>query len=135
MGSSTAYMTTNGACGSQYHIRLWSSAVHSQMFSGAEHISEWVLTPIHHEHPAPRVPSIDKPIPSKHVIDLPWDQARSVYMHTMGEVHCIEREWTVRDENPGGSAGHAYGDIKQPYSGIISRVSLRHESDGGCSGA
>jgi hypothetical protein len=122
---SRGYMSTNGLCANQYHLRMYSSALHAQLF-GSNHASEWVLAPIHHEHVEI---SVDWP-PQRHVIDLPWDQSRSVYMHTMGAVHCIERDWAVHPE----SQDAQYGDIRVPYSGIISRISFRHKSEG-CDGA
>lgn len=131
--TSTRYMSTNGLCLNQYHTRMWSSDVHASFF-GEEHRNEWVLTPIHHERVALRcgfvgTTGICRP---RHRIDLSFDQARSVFVHAIKRSHCYDRKWAVHPE----SAGFPYapGDGIGPYSGIISRISFRHRSDG-CSGA
>jgi hypothetical protein len=126
---SRAYMSTNHLCGNQYHVRMWSSAIHGGFFPGGDHTAEWVIAPIHHERLALQDPT-GGDRPTRHIIDLPWDQARSVYMHTIGAVHCIDRGWQVHPE----SEDHQYGDIRMPYSGIVSRISFRHRSEG-CDGA
>jgi hypothetical protein len=110
---SLSYMSTNGVCGNQYHTRLFDDSLHTSLFPGSENQEEWVLTPIHHE----RVRFL-----LDHEIDLPWDQARSAYIHAM-KVHCSERGWAMHDES-----ATDYGRF--PNSGIISRISIRHRSVG-----
>ena len=129
--ASAAYMSTNAACGDQYHTRMWSSYVHGAFF-GDDHRNEWVLTPIHHDHLVLRCRARIFPCRPEHAIDLPFDQARSVFVHAMKRVHCYERKWAVHPE----SAGFPYGagDGQGPYSGIITRISFKHESEG-CNGA
>jgi hypothetical protein len=116
---STAYMTTNNACSDQYHIRLWSSRVHGAIF-GADHATDWVLSPIHHETATPPEGGVG------HQPDLGFDSARSAYMHTMNDVHCVDRGWANHME----SRNHQYGGLGVLYSGTISRVSFRHKAEG-----
>jgi hypothetical protein len=135
--SSSAYMSSNPKCFNQYHSRMWSSAVHADLTCVACE-DEWVLAGMHHErwgtancHPyaSPLPPSIgircDKPT---HHINMSWDQARRVYMIEMSRLHCTQSQWQVNPE----SQGFPYGGYE--YSGIVSRVSMRHKSNG-CSGA
>lgn len=108
---SVRYMSTNGICGNQYHIRMWNSGVHRRLF-GPEHGGDWVLAPIHHE----RVTF------SGHEIDLPFDQARFIYARVMSGAHCVDKRWRIHAY----SAGVDYGDGSSGYSGLISRIGLRH---------
>jgi hypothetical protein len=123
---SRAYMSTNHTCGNQYHIRMFSDFLHGQFFPGAEHQHEFVLAPIHHErarfnvdfHCCPGVPIVTV----RHRIDLPWDGARRVYLHAL-KPHCREFDWEFNSD-----ASTEYGD--HPNSGIVSRISFRHASEG-----
>lgn len=127
---SRAYMSTNATCGNQYHLRMYSSALHGQFFAGAEHQNEWVLAPIHHERLIVRLVPQPFPLPPRldtdHRIDLPWDGARRVYLHAM-RIHCTQNEWAMHPE----STLFRYG--RYVNSGIISRISFRHDSEG-CDG-
>jgi hypothetical protein len=124
---SSGYMSTNGACTNQYHVRLWSSARHGIYFPAEEHQSEWVFTPIHHEHIV--FDPLDDQRPPHHEIDRRWDATRSVYMHALRKVHCRDRGWAVHPES-----STDYGPF--PNSGTISRMSFRHGSTASeCEGA
>jgi hypothetical protein len=135
--SSSAYMSSNPRCFNQYHSRMWSSAVHADLTCVACE-DEWVLAGMHHErwgtancrpYASPFPPQIgircDKPT---HHINMSWDQARRVYMIEMNRLHCTESQWAINPE----SENYLYGEYQ--YSGIISRVSMRHKTNG-CSGA
>lgn len=120
---SRAYMSTNHRCLNQYHIRMFTDFLHGQFFPGAEHQNEIVLAPIHHErvrvefHCCPGIPIV-----RGHQIDVPWDGTRRVYLHAM-KPHCVQDEW---EQHPESSTD--YG--RYPNSGIISRISFRHDSEG-----
>ena len=128
------HMSTNGQCtGNQYHTRMWSSAKHGSYF-GSEYANEWVLSPIHHESSVTENPNADGIDVNfhGHQIDLDFDLARSVYAHAMMRSHCIDRTWRVHPES---SDGFEYGpEGYGPYSGIITRISFKHRSEG-CAGA
>jgi hypothetical protein len=123
---SATYMSTDAACWWQYHIRMWSSAIHAGFFGAGEHTAEWVLAPIHHE----TVSAINYIEDSAlHDIDMPWDLTRRLYVrYQMGAVHCVDMDWQMHDE----STGFDYQGYE--YSGRISRISFRHRCDG-CTGA
>lgn len=131
--SSIAYMSTNGTCQNQYHIRMWSSGVHAGFF-GTLHESEWVLAPIHHERVriscglTGSFPNFVPGCRPRHKIDLPWDQARYIYYRTQRRAHCVDPLWAIHPE----SQGQRYSNYRN--SGIISRISFRHRSEG-CGGA
>lgn len=127
--SSVGYMSTNGACARQYHIRMFNSNVHgSDDFFGADHRNEWVLAPIHHERVVlrcgfARTTGICRP---DHKVDMSWDQARYIYYRTMKPEHCVDPKWAVHPE----SQRFTYGDYE--YTGLISRISFRHHADAKC---
>jgi hypothetical protein len=133
-GASTGYMSTSSTCRTQYHLRLWSSAAYADANPGSADAGEWVLAPIHHEHPIVRcvkhVLGVCVLYLPDHQIDLEWDQARYIYFHVMTKVHCGDLQW---DYNPE-STGYQYGSDVGPYSGLVSRISLQHRSEG-CTGA
>jgi hypothetical protein len=138
--SSTGYMTTLYGClGSQYHIRLWSSKVHGEQYGAAEHGNEWVLSPIHFDLavsawcvPVVTPGGVRKVCKPKHITGMPFDQARSAYIHAIKRKHCYDREWAYHPE----STGYRYGSPSFTYSGIVSRISFKHrDSAGGCEGA
>lgn len=110
--TSDYYMSTNGTCGNQYHVRLWTSRIHADIF-GPSHSFDWALTPIHHERVGGNF---------RHEIDLPFDQARFVYARVMESVHCVDRRFGIHPH----SEGVQYGDGGGGYSGIISRISVNH---------
>jgi len=114
---SQSYMSTNGACTNQYHIRLWNDDVHGGFF-GSNHFGEFVVSPIHHETTTE----------GGHEIDLEFDHARRIYYLEMAP-HCKKRRWAVHPE----SDGWRYSD-GVPYTGIITKISMRHRSDT-CNGA
>lgn len=129
--SSRGYMSTNGACGNQYHIRLWNDAAHADFF-GASHRFDFVLAPIHHDHVVSKcvrgAGGIILYCRPDHVGDVPWDSVRTIYWKTMRPEHCTKLHWRVNPE----SEGFTYGKYK--YSGVVSRISFRHRS-AGCAGA
>lgn len=123
--ASTGYMSTNHLCGNQWHIRMWSSQIHGEMF-GEAHRLEWVLAPMHHDRVVIRCrrTAIGRRCRPTHRGDVPWDQARFVYYRNIRPEHCVDPVWAVHPE----SDGHDYQGIE--YSGIISRISFRHRSAG-----
>lgn len=109
------YMSTNGLCANQYHIRMWSSRALYDLTGS--HLLEFVLAPIHHDHttvcwvgPIP-YPCHGRP-------DLSFDKARYVYAKVMGASVCTFIHWKVNPE----SEGFNYQGYL--YSGYVSRMTF-----------
>ncbi len=122
------YMSTNGACTNQYHIRMWSSrALHDETHA---HLLEVVLTPIHHDHSKPSLCS-KPPFAYRHgKPDLSYEEARDVYAHLMyasGLCAFGHRKMNPESEN------HRYAGYVS--DGWVSRISFSPTRKRGCSGA
>jgi len=116
------YMSTNGLCANQYHIRMWSStALHDLT---GQHLLEFVLAPIHHDHVEAKCAG---PIllgvcvsgfycPKHGRPDLSFDKARYAYARVMSFKVCTLNHWKMNPE----SENVNYQRLGK-YSGFVSR--------------
>jgi len=118
------YMSTNGLCANQYHIRMWSStALHDLT---GQHLLEFVLAPIQHDHVEARCAGkivfgvcIGIRYPKHGSPDLSFDKARYAYARVMSFKVCTLIHWKVNPE----SEGFDYQKLGK-YSGFVSRITF-----------
>lgn len=122
------YMSTNGFCGNQYHIRMYSSSVLHEL-TGA-HLREFVLAPIHHDHVEARCAGkvvlgvcFGFKYPRHGRPDLSFDKARYAYARVMSYKVCTLIHWKMNPE----SENVDYQKLGK-YSGWVSRITFRKRS-------
>lgn len=132
-------VSTSKGCRTQYHMRLWAAGdYHDRVQTDPAHDNDsFVLTDMHYE--TINLNPFSDDFHKRHRVDNPAqrggpsheiDAARRVAILAMREEHCIDRRWATREP----SRDETYGDSEN-YSGIITRISLRHRDDSarGCS--
>jgi hypothetical protein len=95
-----ATWSTSAACHHQWHIRLWSDAVHRRQTRNHGLAGQWAVGGIHHDR------RTWLPTPN-HRVDRPWEAGEALLVYKLRGYFCSYRNWRFLPGSQGRFQGYA----------------------------